>query len=140
MDKISLLLIDNLQQVAADLVDYILDEDHQAYILKLLTGVDILNKNEKNAPVDLLKLICDYFINYAFTEDAVNTVLLYGLIANIPQYNDCRDKENLAYATKIRLKELFLLRVKSILEDEYNNIVRRKIRSGLIDSFLKKKF
>lgn len=135
-------LIDNLQQLALDIHDFILDHNNQQTILKFLTGIDILPKNNKVSSIAVLKLITEYFINYAWEIDSVNTTLLRELIKKLPQpqyQSAITNQENLDKEIILRLKDLFLLKAHSTLL-RHETYTSQKLKQTLIDAFLRKKF
>lgn len=140
-------LIDNLQQLAIDIHDFILDDDNQNYILKLLTGIDIVPKNNAIAPINILQLISDYFVNYSWEVDSVNVIVLREFIKHLPQpqYKEALMNAQTSFNTElnlemmVRVKDLFLLKALSTLKD-HNSINKQKLKDALLDMFLRKKF
>lgn len=135
-------LIDNLQQLACDIHDFILDDDNQGFILKFLTGVDIISKNHKISSLAILTLISEYFINYSWEVDSVNMIVLREFIKKLPQpyYHAAKiEHQKLTVEIIVRIKDLFLLKAQTTLKQQ-PNLANQKLKQALIDAFLRKKF
>lgn len=135
-------LIDNLEQLATDIHDFILDDINQPFILRFLTGVDILPINKKISPLAMLKLIVEYFSLYSWEFNSVNMLVICELIKKLPQprYHGLNlEQKNLNRDVMLRLKELFLLKANTTLKRN-QNYSNQKLKQALIDSFLRKKF
>lgn len=156
--------IDNLQQVAADLYDYIIEMDNKPFLLDLLLSVrkqcalspqiwiwghlcqhyHIHPNNAEAArsilnelcePIVLLKAMVGFFSTGLWGPGSPNVLLMRALIECLPRYNHKEDGEFLTDKVILRLNELFIAQSHSLIGH-----INCNTNSTLIDALLKKKF